>query len=43
MRDEVRYGIITHSFEIPVYDTAGMEVAEALSNIAQLVKGLSVG
>lgn len=39
MKYETSRGTITHSLEIPVYHTTRMEIAEALSNIAQLVKG----
>jgi hypothetical protein len=33
----------THSLEVPVYHIARMEVVEALSDVGQLVAGVSVG
>ena len=38
MEYETEPGTITHSLEIPVYHATGMEIAEALGNIAQLGK-----
>ena len=34
---------VTYSFEISVYHVAGVEVAEALGNIAKLARALCVG
>lgn len=34
---------VTYSFEIPVYHTAGVEIAEALSDTTKLAMVLRVG
>ena len=33
----------TYSFEVPMDYTAGVQVAEALGNIGQLIEGVRVG
>jgi len=40
---ETGFGTATHSLEIPVNHIAGVEVAEALSNIGYLATNVSVG
>ena len=40
---ETRLRTSAYSFEVPMYYVAGVEVAEALSDIGQLVTGLCAG
>ena len=42
-RCETRLTTITYSLEIPMYHVAGVEVTEAISDVGQLVTGVSVG
>jgi len=42
MRCETRLTTITYSLEVPMYHVAGVEVAEALSDVRELATGVSV-
>jgi hypothetical protein len=41
--DKTTFRITTHSFEVPVYHFARMEVVESVSDVGQLVVGVSEG
>jgi len=42
-RHEARFTAITYSLEVPMYHIAGVEVAEAISDVGELVTGISFG